>query len=714
MSLVHALERTAAFFRLPHARYDPEAEVVREGEGNWPRLLTATWVMMTAALTATWDVSSQPWLMVEMAVILLVALPVAYRLHYRDTSRLLVNWLSFSSALVLGVIQLRFVWPLYGGIIATENFDAMAFLVICFMWITVFRAFALRTVTDLVQTILPCGSIMLLVLLLRPVPVVLVCTALLVLSTLYLLAFEYRLDSARVSHPVAQVTLTRRQRQTGAIYSWPTLYVLVLLTSVGVAWMAARTELSGGWGDVVRGALARQVYRFMQPREIAAMVDNTVVLSRLTSWPNRDTPVFTAATEQPGNWRTHTYHTYTGTRWERGNMRLRRATGGDGQFEIPMEDSGASRVGATLVEQEITARKYLLGNLPVLLCPATVEVGTSMIRYDRDRCLHITKWVRPGESYKAVSFVPPVVAIPRAGVEVPERDLEADLQLPPELPQRVRELARQVSAEGLTPFEKARDIEQYLLWNHEYTLEVDSNWTYDFVDHFLFVSQRGFCHHFAGSMVVMCRALGLPARLVGGYLEGEQSADNQDLYIVRERDAHVWPEVYFRGAGWVAFEPTPPEPEAQSPLAEAWEAMSGTVVTGATTVWQNLRASWPLSVAFVVSLCLLYAAWRLQRARRLPRGFQDQPELGRVVRAYLRMRQALGRHGAAVHAHLGPREVLAGLPARLAPVRGDAETLTARYLAMRFGHVLPGPEAVREAESLQAAVRRQLRRLPRG
>lgn len=713
MRLVQGLERMAAFFRLPYTPYDAAAEVAREGAGNWPRILAATWVMMAAALAATWSLSTQRWLMAEMAVILLVSLPVAYRLHYRNTSRLLVNWLSFSSALVLGVVQLRFVWPLYGGIIAAESFDAMAFLIICFMWITVFRAFALRTLSDLVQTILPCGSIMLLVLLLRPVPLVLACTALAMLCTLYLLAFEHRLVLAQVLHPVAQLTLTRSQGQTGVLYSWPTLYALVLVTSVAVAWMAARTELSGGWGDVVRVALARQVYRFMQPREVAVMVDNTVVLSRLTSWPNRDTPVFVVRTEQPGNWRTHAYHTYTGMRWERGRLPLQRAQTANGKFVIPLKGSGASRLGSTVVAQEITARKYILGNLPVLFCPETVEVATAATRYDHDRCLHITKWVRPGDSYKVVSLVPPVVPLPRAGIEVPEDELAMDLQLPPELPQRVRDLARQVTAQSTDDFDKARDIEHYLKWNYEYTREVDSSWNEDFVDHFLFVSRRGFCHHFAGSMVVMCRSLGLPARLVGGYLEGEQSPDDDDVYIVRERDAHVWPEVYFRKAGWVVFEPTPPEPEVRRPLAEAWESMSGAVAAGAATTWQTLRMAWPTTLAAVLSLGLLLTVWRLHRLYRLPPGFREQPELGRVVRAYLRMRQALGRHGAEVYPPLGPREVLARLPANLNPVRDQIETLTTRYLALRFGPETPGPDSVRELETLQAAICRRLRHLRR-
>ena len=60
--------------------------------------------------------------------------------------------------------------------------------------------------------------------------------------------------------------------------------------------------------------------------------------------------------------------------------------------------------------------------------------------------------------------------------------------------------------------------------------------------------------------VVLLRTLGIPARWSVGYAQGESTQDR--TYIVRQRDAHAWPEVYFTGLGWVEFEPT----ASQQPL----------------------------------------------------------------------------------------------------------------------------------------------------
>jgi len=62
--------------------------------------------------------------------------------------------------------------------------------------------------------------------------------------------------------------------------------------------------------------------------------------------------------------------------------------------------------------------------------------------------------------------------------------------------------------------------------------------------------------NFAGSMVLMLRAQGIPARWVQGYATGDYDADRQ-VYVVRDTIAHSWPEVYFMGYGWIRFEPTP-------------------------------------------------------------------------------------------------------------------------------------------------------------
>jgi hypothetical protein len=77
-------------------------------------------------------------------------------------------------------------------------------------------------------------------------------------------------------------------------------------------------------------------------------------------------------------------------------------------------------------------------------------------------------------------------------------------------------------------------------------------------------------------MIVMLRSLGIPARMAAGFAQGTYDAEKQQ-YVVLERDAHTWVEVYFPGYGWVEFEPTAAQaelkragdeetPQAQTPI----------------------------------------------------------------------------------------------------------------------------------------------------
>ena len=62
----------------------------------------------------------------------------------------------------------------------------------------------------------------------------------------------------------------------------------------------------------------------------------------------------------------------------------------------------------------------------------------------------------------------------------------------------------------------------------------------------------------------MLRTLGIPTRVAVGFTSGVPLGDGE--YSVLGRNAHAWPEVWFDGIGWVAFEPTPGRgaPNAQS------------------------------------------------------------------------------------------------------------------------------------------------------
>ncbi|MGO4551931.1 DUF3488 and DUF4129 domain-containing transglutaminase family protein [Lysobacter sp. 2RAF19] len=75
------------------------------------------------------------------------------------------------------------------------------------------------------------------------------------------------------------------------------------------------------------------------------------------------------------------------------------------------------------------------------------------------------------------------------------------------------------------------------------------------VDQFLFVDKRGYCEQFSSSFVVLMRAAGIPARVVGGYAGADYNPVG-DYWIVRRSDAHAWAEIWIAGRGWVRMDPT--------------------------------------------------------------------------------------------------------------------------------------------------------------
>ncbi len=136
-----------------------------------------------------------------------------------------------------------------------------------------------------------------------------------------------------------------------------------------------------------------------------------------------------------------------------------------------------------------------------------------------------------------------------------ERILNTYTQLPAHLEQPVYTLAAEASAAGLTPYEKALAIQNWLARSFRYTLEVeDQPENQDFVTRFLLETREGYCTYFASAMTVLCRMVGLPARYVEGYL-AEPDTDGRAL--VTGRSGHAWTEVYFSGFGWLTFDATP-------------------------------------------------------------------------------------------------------------------------------------------------------------
>lgn len=135
------------------------------------------------------------------------------------------------------------------------------------------------------------------------------------------------------------------------------------------------------------------------------------------------------------------------------------------------------------------------------------------------------------------------------------------LQLPNQLPQRVIDLAHEITDSYDSVYDKARAIEDYFK-SSGFKYETENVQApaedEDYVDQFLFETKLGYCDNFSTSMVVLLRSVGIQARWVKGFASGERiaSEDGIHTYEVTNNDAHSWVEAYIDGIGWVPYEPT--------------------------------------------------------------------------------------------------------------------------------------------------------------
>nr|MBC7244634.1 transglutaminase domain-containing protein [Chloroflexota bacterium] len=235
---------------------------------------------------------------------------------------------------------------------------------------------------------------------------------------------------------------------------------------------------------------------------------------------------------------------------------------------MPIRVSSPALARSTVVITESTI--YIGGNpVPIQISPSrTAEALVSI--------LQALKPLRRNQSYTVVSLVSTatVSQLRAAGTDYPEWIKERYLQLPRNFPERVRLLSQEIVKDANNPYDQAVAIQNYLrgITYDQYINPPPAG--RDAVDWFLFENRRGYCDYYATAMAVMCRAVGIPARVSQGYTSGEYVAASRS-YIVRQLDAHAWPEVYFPGYGWIEFEPTSSEPLIARPEESAFPVLPG-------------------------------------------------------------------------------------------------------------------------------------------
>jgi len=118
------------------------------------------------------------------------------------------------------------------------------------------------------------------------------------------------------------------------------------------------------------------------------------------------------------------------------------------------------------------------------------------------------------------------------------------------------ERARAVAGQTASPYAAAVALERWLRVTGGFTYSEQPGSTPGLPPLVGFVvdTRTGYCQHFAGAMALMLRLLGIPARVAAGFVPGHY---HDGTWTVTDHDAHTWVEVWFRGYGWLAFDPTP-------------------------------------------------------------------------------------------------------------------------------------------------------------
>lgn len=296
-----------------------------------------------------------------------------------------------------------------------------------------------------------------------------------------------------------------------------------------------------------------------------------------------DDVVMRISSPRPGYMRRIAFDTYDGQSWSRSGP-LKEVEFELQDDEFPVGNANACAIPKDCpvaeVKQEITIDMPLAGgSLPSMWVPQQVAGPFKSVSIEADGTMKPDGVIEPGTSYVVKSFLPiyresvmrslpqqthsdfkaSLLLPPVSEMEAAEKEvMEKYLQLPDTLPARVIKQAKKIAGTDGNSFVKAERIVEYLRKKQfKYKLKniyrVNGG---DFVDNFMHNTKEGNCVDYASAFVIMARAAGIPARLVGGYLPGtfNQKTGFQEIKV---KDGHAWAEIYIPNWSWVGFDPTP-------------------------------------------------------------------------------------------------------------------------------------------------------------
>jgi hypothetical protein len=274
--------------------------------------------------------------------------------------------------------------------------------------------------------------------------------------------------------------------------------------------------------------------------------------------------VFTVKTsptlKAPPYWRFAVDDVFNGRTWSPSDPQVAGGAVIDGPAPLLGASTPDPLAANEVIVQHFKFSRFYQFQLPAAFEPVAVNVPGERLRYDPSTgVLFDTNGTHPGFSYDVTSQV----VIPTADqldAVTPQIGAQTGLytKLPHDIPREILRIAQEWTAGAATDYGKVMAIQAHLR-AFQYSTSVPPGHTSSDILRFLTVTKAGYCEQFAGTMAVLLRAVGIPARVAVGFTGGSNKGG---VWQVTSGNAHAWVEVPFPGFGWLTFDPTPGRADA--------------------------------------------------------------------------------------------------------------------------------------------------------
>ena len=251
---------------------------------------------------------------------------------------------------------------------------------------------------------------------------------------------------------------------------------------------------------------------------------------------------------------------YTGNEWKPSPRHLPERNRVDGRLPDP-PGLFRSVPGSTASWSLSLAPSFDTQWLPTPYPARSVHIGGDW-RYD-SRTLDIVNAAAHRDlgntAYTATAFHPHYDARQLADTLSAPGDVQGPMtSVPTNLPPVIARTALRVTSKAQSPYARAVALQDWFRDNGGFTYSTARRPGSGMSELAAFITHDkvGYCEQFAAAMAVMGRTLGIPSRVVVGFLH-PQSAGQPGTWVYTTDDLHAWPEMYFTGFGWVVFDPTP-------------------------------------------------------------------------------------------------------------------------------------------------------------